>query len=332
MKNIFKSKRNILIMMFALIVIMGIGFAAYSQQLKITDTSSIDSNWDIYISKVTPGTPVGGATGTGAPDPDEKTKANLTTDLKYPGDSITYTIDVTNGGTVDAEVEKVELKPLKENTVIKYSIIDEANIQYLNAGETKQFKVKVEYDPTKTGTATDDEKSNKLTLTIDYVQKGTGNGTYVPGGDMDTFTGTLYSRNVLAYNEDNFNDEAWAKENFIWPNDSIDKIKEYTEDYSTLNSNYFLKHIMNNGTVESNEICFIHNGLHCIKPNEYETSKASLLSIFGEGACGVYSSYVGCGTDDFGLNAFDDGNVLAGDGPTGCSVDSGGLAGCISGG
>ncbi len=183
MKNIFKSKRNILIIMFALIVMMGIGFAAYSQQLQITDKSSIDSNWDIYISKVTPGTPVGGATGTGAPDPDEKTKANLTTDLKYPGDSITYTIDVTNDGTVDAEVEKVELKPTKQNTVIKYSIIDEANIQYLNAGETKSFKVKVEYDPEKTGTAKEEEKTNTLELIIDYVQKGTSSGTYVPGGE-----------------------------------------------------------------------------------------------------------------------------------------------------
>ena len=241
MKNIFKQKRNILIMMFALVVIMGIGFAAYSQQLQIKDTSSIDSNWDIYISNVTPGTKeagtlVGGATGTGAPDPDEKTKANLTTDLKYPGDSITYTIDVTNGGTVDAEVEKVELKPLKENTVIKYSIIDEANTQYLNAGDTKQFKVKVEYDPEKTGTATEDEKSNTLTLTIDYVQKGTGSGTYMPGGNSiivggQTVTlanaendglyrdeyeeGRCFYKGTDPNNYITFNNEAWSKGGII---------------------------------------------------------------------------------------------------------------------
>ena len=328
MKNIFKQKRNILIMMFALVVIMGIGFAAYSQQLQIKDTSSIDSNWDIYISNVTPGTKeagtlVGGATGTGSPDPDIKTQANLTTDLKYPGDSITYTIDVTNGGTVDAEVEKVELKPLKENTVIKYSIIDEANIQYLNAGDTKQFKVKVEYDPTKTGTATDEEKSNKLTLTIDYVQKGTGSGTYVPGGSMDTFTGTVYSRNILTGAED-------VEENYINPGDTIEKIKGYMEDYTTLSSSYFLKHIMNNGVVESSEVCFIHNGLHCIKPNEYETSKASLLTIFGEDACGVFGYYVRCSTGAFGVHAYDDGSVDADDGTTGCVVDSSGYAECYS--
>ena len=302
MKNIFKHKRNILIMMFALVVIMGIGFAAYSQQLTIKDTSSIDSNWDIYISKVTPGTPVGGATGTGAPDEKIKTQANLTTDLKYPGDSITYTIDVTNGGTVDAEVKKVELKPLKENTVIKYSIIDEANVQYLNAGETKQFKVKVEYDPTKTGTAKEEEKSNTLTLTIDYVQKGTGSGTYVPG--ESTFTGVVYS-NVLIDND---------TDNYIYPEDSIEKIKDYTEDYTSLNAKYFLKHVINNGIVESNEVCFVYNGLHCLKPNEYETSKASLLSIFGESACEVGSSLVRCYNAGDHVYARDDGDVYASDG------------------
>ena len=328
MKNIFKQKRNILIMMFALIVMMGIGFAAYSQQLQIKDTSSIDSNWDIYISKVTPETPVGGATGTGSPDPNIKTQANLTTDLKYPGDSITYTIDVTNGGTVDAEVEKVELKPTKQNTVIKYSIIDEANIQYLNAGDTKQFKVKVEYDPTKTGTATEEEKSNTLTLTIDYVQKGTGTGTYVPGGNMDAFTGTVYSREVLT--NVNFSDETWKKENLIWTGDSLEKIKGYAEDYTSLNSNYFLKHIMNNGKVESSEVCFIHNGLHCIKPNEYETSKASLLNIFGEGPCNVGSSSVRCDLDDFTLHADAVGSLVVEGGTTSCDVLSGGGAVCYS--
>ena len=326
----FKQKRNILMIMFALIVVMGIGFAAYSQQLKINDTSSIDSNWDIYISNVTPGakeagTLVGGATGTGAPDEKIKTQANLTTDLKYPGDSITYTIDVTNGGTVDAEVEKVDLKPTKKNTVIKYSIIDEANIQYLNAGDTKSFKVKVEYDPEKTGTATEEEKSNTLTLTIDYVQKGTGSGTYVPGaGNMDTFTGTVYSRNVLT--------EADNKpSNYIYSGDSIEKIKGYTEDYTTLNSNYFLKHIVNNGVVESNELCFIYNGIHCLKPNEYETSKASLLNIFGQSLCNEYGSGIQCNTDSLRINAHDEGDVNVNDTITiACDVSYNDSAGCYS--
>jgi len=333
MKNIFKSKRNILIIMFALVILMGIGFAAYSQQLQIKDTSSIDSDWNVYIKDVAPGTEeegtkVGGATGTGAVE--NKTTAKLNTDLKYPGDYIIYTITVANEGTVDAEIEKVELKATKKNTVIKYSIIEEANIQYLNVGDEKTFKVKIEYDPTKTETATEDQKSNTLTLTVDYVQKGTGSGTYVPGGNKDNFTGTVYSSNELicvTYSDCPIGDDTWARKNLIWPEDNINKIENYTEDYTSLNTNYFLKHIINNGAVESNELCFIKDGLHCIKPNDYEKSKTVLLSIFGENSCNIYDSSISCNIDDLSnvvVNA--NGDVESGDRYSRCYIYSSGAA------
>jgi len=295
----FKQKRNILIMMFALVVIMGIGFAAYSQQLQINDTSSIDSDWNVYIKDVAPGTEdegtkVGGATGTGAVE--NKTTAKLNTDLKYPGDYIIYTITVANEGTVDAEIEKVELKAAKKNTVIKYSIIEEANIQYLNVGDEKTFKVKIEYDPTKTGTAKEEEKSNTLTLTVDYVQKGTGSGIYVPG--ESTFTGVVYSKS----------------EDYIRPGNSIEKIRDYTDDYKTLNSNFFLKHNINNGIVESNEACFIKDStLYCLKTSEYETNKPLLLNLLGESSCYDGGSFLRCyqGTPSAYADSY--GRVLTGD-------------------
>ena len=329
MEKIFKNKRNILIVMFALVVMMGIGFAGFSQQLQIKDTSSIDSNWDVYIKEVQvgteeEGTKVGGVTGTGTVE--NKITAKLNTDLKYPGDSMTYTIIVANDGNIDAEVEKVELKAEKENTVIKYSIIDEANIQYLNAGETKSFKVKVEYDPEKTGTAKDEEKSNKLTLTVDYVQKGTGSGTYIPGGSTDDFTEIVYSRNKLTNTQ--LGDDTWEKENLIWPDDNLDKIIGYTKDYDTLGSNYFLKHVMNNGKVASSELCFMHNEMHCIKPNEYETNKASLLSVFGESACSNGETYFECMGGSFGISIYNNGGVRAYGDPHACDVNGNGSAGC----
>lgn len=138
---------------------------------------------------------------------------------------------------------------------------------------------------------------------------------------MDTFTGIVYSRNLLTGTEN-------TVENYINQGDSIEKIKGYTEDYTTLNSSYFLKHIMNNGVVESSEVCFIHNGLHCIKPNEYETSKASLLSIFGEGACYVLGSNAFCDTDAVYVSADGYGGVSASDDTAACGVYSAGSASC----
>jgi len=194
MKNIFKSKRNILIMMFALVVIMGIGFAAYSQQLEIKDTSSIDSNWNVYIKSVDPKVSDEWVTGSGKVDKATNVKADLTTDLKYPGDNVIYKITVANDGTIDAVLEKINFSMEKEGTVIKYyySVDDQVTWNEVAAEQkensynedllaktTDDFYVKVEYDPTKTGTATEEEKSNKLTLEFIYTQK-TGGGAIIP--------------------------------------------------------------------------------------------------------------------------------------------------------
>jgi len=190
MKNIFKSKRNILIMMFALVILMGIGFAAYRQQLQINDTSSIDSDWNVYIKDVSVPDKSSSATGSGSVDETTNLKANLTTDLKYPGDYVIYKLIVANDGNIDAVLEKINFSMEKEGTVIKYyySVDDRATWNEVTAEKkenpynedllaktTDDFYVKVEYDPTKTGTATENQKSNKLTIEFIYAQK-TGSG------------------------------------------------------------------------------------------------------------------------------------------------------------
>jgi len=242
MKNIFKSKRNILIMMFALVVIMGIGFAAYSQQLQIKDTSSIDSDWNVYIKDVSVPDKSSSATGSGAVDKTTNVKADLTTDLKYPGDYVIYKLIVANDGNIDAVLEKINFSMQKEGTVIKYYYsVDDQNTwnevskngenpynEDLLSKTTDDFYVKVEYDPEKTGTATEDQKSNKLTLEFIYVQKTDG-GAIIPdntasfggqtvtlaaaGNDglyVDTYEdGRCIYRGANPDNYISFNDELW---------------------------------------------------------------------------------------------------------------------------
>ena len=47
------------------------------------------------------------------------------------------------------------------------------NVLELLAKTETSFTVKIEYDSTKTGTVTEAQKQNTLTLDLDYVQKGT---------------------------------------------------------------------------------------------------------------------------------------------------------------
>ena len=46
-----RTQRNyIIIGLCAILVIMGVGYAAFSSQLKISGTSNIDSTWDVQIT------------------------------------------------------------------------------------------------------------------------------------------------------------------------------------------------------------------------------------------------------------------------------------------
>ena len=103
---------------------------------------------------------------------------------------------------------------------------------------------------------------------------------------------------------------------------------DYTEDYTTLNKNFFLKHnISNEGTVESSEVCYIKdNSLYCLKGEKtddkeegyvsqyYEENTNILKTSFGESNCSVLSGNVRCsasgliaGADQYGaVDAYGD--------------------------
>ena len=49
MKNFRGNKTNIIVGLCAVVLLMGIGFAAFSQQLQIGDTTTSNSNWNVYI-------------------------------------------------------------------------------------------------------------------------------------------------------------------------------------------------------------------------------------------------------------------------------------------
>lgn len=106
------KKNNLIIaVLVAVIVLMGVGFAALSTTLKINGTGTISSTWGpIYIdscscsvttsidssNKPTAScTPTSGGTST-------QVTGTITTNMKLPGDVITCTFNVKNGGSLIA--------------------------------------------------------------------------------------------------------------------------------------------------------------------------------------------------------------------------------------
>ena len=110
MRQLSKKQKNNLIIggLCCILLLMGIGYAAFSTQLKINGTSSISSEWKVLITDITSGSIVGGASNAAEPTHTETT-ATFSTNLISPGDSITYTITVANQGSIDAVLKNIEV-------------------------------------------------------------------------------------------------------------------------------------------------------------------------------------------------------------------------------
>ena len=312
-----KKKNNIIIgSLCAVVLLMVVGYAAFATQLNITGTGKITSNWNILITDITTKNIVGGASNASDPTGKGTLTATFNTNLVSPGDSIEYDITVSNQGSINAVLSKINVTD-SNNPAIKFTTTGLTEGDALNAGDSKVLTVKVEYD--NAVTSQPENTKSELTITLDYVQEGTSTG--VPGGD--TFTGTVYSHNITPLTSEGM------PEHFINIGDTLASIGDTTEDYTTLGKKFFLKHIMVNGQVESNEVCFIKNGLHCLIGGDngaaYETNKALLLSIFGESACSVYDSSVHCNDGSLNAGARDVGSVYADADSVTCEVygDSG---------
>ena len=154
-------KQNIKLLALALILLLGIGFAAIATQLKIEGTLDVaKTSWDVHLENVsiTPGS----VTANPAPTTDEVNKN--TTEIAYsmsfnkPGDFYEFTVDMVNSGTIDAMVDSVSnllyenngttLKTLPaylESTVTYADGITIEQNHYLKKNTTEKIKVRVEF-------------------------------------------------------------------------------------------------------------------------------------------------------------------------------------------
>jgi len=177
-----RRKRNIVIgALCGVLLLMTVGYAAFSSILNIKGTTNISSNWDIRITNVESKNVVGSASNAQDPDWDNLT-ATFKTNLEVPGDSIEYDVTVENKGTLNAKLDKINMTS-SNNPAIKFTATGLTEGDKLNAGSKAILTVKVEY---LTGVEVDNKNlSANLTVTLDYVQANVGEGgiATVPGSD-----------------------------------------------------------------------------------------------------------------------------------------------------
>lgn len=160
-------KKNIIItFLVAIICIMAISYAAFSQTLNITSSATIDSNWNIKITSVTTKNILGHATKAFEPIVSD-TAVTFKTNLKYPGDSMTYEVTISNEGTVDAKVDSIEITDSK-NPAITFTTTGINENDLLEAGQKQIYNVIVTYNDNITSQPS--ELSATLTVKLNYVQ------------------------------------------------------------------------------------------------------------------------------------------------------------------
>ena len=181
MRQLSKKQKNNLIIggLCCILLLMGIGYAAFSTQLKINGTSSISSEWKVLITDITSGSIVGGASNATEPTHTETT-ATFSTNLVSPGDSITYTVKVENRGTIDATLSSIEVNT-GNNEAIEFETSGIEEGDNLLQGTSDELYVKVTYS--NSVTSQPENTTSTITVTLNYEQAA---GGVVPGGDTIT--------------------------------------------------------------------------------------------------------------------------------------------------
>ena len=161
-----KQKRVIIGILCVAVLIMVIGFAAFSTRLNISGTSSIESNWKVVFTNIQELSKTNGVTINNTPTA-SGTTVTFDVDLQKPGDSIEYQITVENQGTLDAIIEDINASETGSDA-IKFEISNIRIGDILLKQESTTFKIKISYD--NSITSQPEKTNNKLTVNIDYAQ------------------------------------------------------------------------------------------------------------------------------------------------------------------
>ena len=182
-----ERKTKIITLSAVIVAVIGltIAFAAMSRTLRINGSGTMDpANWDIYFENLSSPVLAGEATTSGTPNLATKGAeiTNLNATLKQPNDSVTYTVDITNDGDVNAEISQINLPSLTnaQSQLFEFSATYTNEYEHghtitvgdmLYAGETRNITIVFKYkDITDESLLPNSPEAINLSYSINYVQ------------------------------------------------------------------------------------------------------------------------------------------------------------------
>ena len=187
-----KTLSLVLCLVLVSVFTLTIAYAALNAVLTIQGSAQVTSaNWDVHLAN--PRVTNGSATTT-IPSITSGKTLSFSTTLNMPGDFYEFTVDVVNGGSIDAMIDKVTKTPeltAEQAKYLKYEV-SYANGESISAKQniassvTMPIKVRVEYrkDLVASDLPTTQTKLD-LSLTLEYIQSD-GTGTTVNNNGVET--------------------------------------------------------------------------------------------------------------------------------------------------
>lgn len=201
------SNRKFLYVILCVILIsilsLTLAYAALFVSLNINGNAEVvGSNWDIYLANIKVNE---NSVSGDEPFIINSKEVSFTTNLVKPGDFYEFTVDVVNGGTIDAMIESVEKTPVLSSEqakyfsyIVQYESGEAVTVKQLVGRESfVRLKVRVEYRndliasdlPSSTETL-------KLGFTVNYIQSD-NSSVVVPNNGRNTMyiaSGSIYEQ------------------------------------------------------------------------------------------------------------------------------------------
>ena len=288
MKSKYDRRNYIIIGLCAILVVMGVGYAAFSSLLTINGTANISNSWCLGFDntktntyQITKGVstgqaPTGTMTYTGtACSTTLVPHSNLTAAFHQPGDQIEYTLTIKNASTVTAAIKSIKVD---NQTITGNTTKTKGNITF-----TVNFPLDTTLSPNEETTMTVIAKfQNETDVTGSYAgnesqsisvelngEQDDGNGGIVP--TPSTFTGTIYRWSTTRLAKKGSS----AASTYPYTITNLTKGTDYItgDDYPTysarataLGKQYYLKHDIVNDEIINSYVCFVYNNAeHCMK-------------------------------------------------------------------
>ena len=194
MKNQRSTKIMAVVALVVAICGISVAFAAMSTTLTINGTAEIQTaEWNIKFDTLTPVSIVGEAAQITAPVLSDTNIGTFKAKLTKPGDSVSYTFNVTNSGSMAAKIGTFTKDTFTctglstdEPTAIADANIVCNNLKYtlvytsggnpvavndtLTVGQSRNLTLKLEYDSLAVSLPSDDVTVSGLGITMIYIQ------------------------------------------------------------------------------------------------------------------------------------------------------------------